>query len=157
MQLIIATDLGLLRVYRVVRGGPGRGPHLALVEEFRPPEGNLKLSEQVSDQPGRFPGAKRPGGAILSAGERHDLRQEKGRRLLREMARRIDSHLENPEVESACLAVSAPIRNQLLEALQPKLRDKITRVLPRDLTHAEPKEILSQFEIRLKGGAIPEV
>jgi hypothetical protein len=156
MQLIIATDLGLLRVYRVTRGGPGRGPHLALLEEYRPAEAHQKLSEQVTDQAGRFPGGIRPGGAVLSAGERHDLQQEQGRRLLREMARRIDAHLDDSEVERACLAVSAPIRHQLLAALQPRLREKLNQVLPLDLTHADPKELLAHFNVRIRGRTTPE-
>jgi hypothetical protein len=59
-KLIIVADLGLLRAYREVQGPTDRQPHLELIEELKLERAHEKLSDQVTDQAGRFP---RGGGA----------------------------------------------------------------------------------------------
>jgi hypothetical protein len=77
-NLVIAADLGLLRAYRVVQGVTDRRPHLELVEELKPENAHQKLSDQVTDEAGRFPKGGGTGHVQgdLSVGERHNLELE---------------------------------------------------------------------------------
>jgi Protein required for attachment to host cells len=146
-KLIIVTDLGLLRAYREVQGLGDREPHLELIEELRPEAAHQKLSEQLTDQAGRFP--KGSGASIvpgdLSTSERLNLETEQERRLIRLLSDKIDVLLADEAVASCSLAVGAPIRKQLLDALAPQSRSKIHQVLASDLSKLEARELLSRF------------
>lgn len=147
MKLIIVTDLGLLRAYREVKRPQNREPHLELIEELTPEAAHEKLSDQVTDQAGRFP---RGGGAAnipgdLSAGERLPLEAEQNRRLIELLAGRINALLADDGVMDCWLAASAPIHKQLLDALNPKEREKISQVLPSNLAGNDPQELLGHF------------
>jgi Protein required for attachment to host cells len=146
-KLIIAADRGLLRAYREVREFADRQPHLELIDELRPEAAHEKLSDQVSDQAGRFPrgsGAANIAGD-LSAGERLPLETEQSRRLIELLAARINKLLEDDGVSDCSLAASAPIHKQLLEALSPKARGKISQLLASNLAKTEPSELPGHF------------
>src|SRR5258705_6552637 len=120
-KLIIVADLGLLRAYREIQALGDREPHLQLIAELRPEAAHEKLSQQLTDQAGRFP---KGGGATivageLSAGERLGLETEQDRRLIGQLAEKINTLLENEAVTSCSLAASAPIHKQLLDAIAP--------------------------------------
>lgn len=147
MKLIIVADLGLLRAYREVERPQDREPHLELIEELTPEAAHEKLSDQVTDQAGRFP---RGSGADittgdLSAGERLNLDAEQSRRLISRLAETIDTLLADEAVTDCWLAASAPIHKQLLEALNPKARKKISQVLPSNLAKTDPGELREHF------------
>jgi hypothetical protein len=147
-KLIIVADRGLLRAYREVRGFADRQPHLELIEELKPEAAHEKLSDQMSDQAGRFPrgsgAANIPGD--LSAGERLPLETEQSRRLIELLAGRINALLEDDGVSRCSLAASAPIHKQLLEALNPKARAKISQVLASNLAKTAPGELSGHFD-----------
>lgn len=148
MKLIIVADLGLLRAYREVKRPQDREPHLELIEELTPEAAHEKLSDQVTDQAGRFPRGSGAGKTIpgdLSAGERLNLDAEQTRRLLSRLAETIDRLLADEAVTDCWLAASAPIHKQLLDALNPKAREKISQVLASNLAGNEPKELLGHF------------
>jgi hypothetical protein len=147
-RLIIVTDLGLLRAYREVKGAANRPPHLELIDELRPASAHERLSEQVSDQAGRFPrgAGDRNISGDLSAGERHDLETEQERRLLQQMAGRINRLLGDDSVTACSLAVSEPIHKQLLNALDGAARTKIEKVIPANLVKVEPAELRAHFQ-----------
>ena len=147
-KLIIAADRGLLRAYREIRGSAGQQPHMELVEELKLEAAHEKLSDQVSDQAGRFPrgnGASNVAGD-LSAGERLPLAAEQDRRLIELLAGRINTLLEDGGVRRCSLAASAPIHKQLLEALSPKARSKVSQVLASNLVKKDPRELPGHFE-----------
>jgi hypothetical protein len=146
-KLFIVADLGLLRAYREVQGPHDREPRMELIEEVVPESAHKRLSEQVTDQAGRFP---RGSGADivtgdLSAGERLNLETEQNRRLIERLAEVINTLLANHDVAQCSLAASAPIHNQLLDALDPKLREKISQVLASNLARTEPRELVRHF------------
>jgi hypothetical protein len=147
-DLIIVADLGLLRAYRVIQGFTDRQPHLELLEELQPPSAHEKLSDQVADQSGRFPRGSGAGNIAgdLSAGERHDLEEEQQRRLIRQLADRINELLEDGNVDRCSIAASAPIHRQLYRAIDAPARIKIGQVLPLDLTKVQPKDLLCHFQ-----------
>ncbi|MDP3244986.1 MAG: host attachment protein, partial [bacterium] len=117
--LLIVADLGLLRAYRETKNVADRPPHLELVEELKLESAHQKLSDQLSDQAGRFP---RGGGAAnisgnLSAGESLNSEAEQTRRLISQLAGRINALLGDNEVTRCSIAISGAIHNQLLEAI----------------------------------------
>lgn len=147
-KLIIVADRGLLRAYREVRGSAGRSPHLELIDELKPEAAREKLSDQVLDQAGRFPrgsGAANIAGD-LSAGERLPLEAEQSRRLIGLLAARINALLEDDSVSHCSLAASAPIHNQLIEALNPITRAKISQLLASNLAKTHPSELPGHFK-----------
>lgn len=147
-DLIITADLGLLRAYRIVQGINDRQPHLELVDELRPESAHEKLSEQLTDQAGRFPKGGGSGNVTgdLSAGERHNLELEQKRRLIKLLAERINALLAEETVTGCFMAASAPIHTELLGALTATVRAKIEKIVPFDLTKAEPRELLERFQ-----------
>ncbi len=145
--LLIVADLGLLRVYRETQNVADRQPHLELIEELKLENARQKLSDQVTDQAGRFP---RGGGATnisgdLSAGESLNSEAEENRRLISQLAGRVNTLLANPEVIRCSLAVSGAIHKQLLEALDPKVRAKIVQSLASNLTKTDPQSLAGHF------------
>jgi hypothetical protein len=146
-KLIIVADLGLLRAYKQVQGLGDREPHLKLIEELKPEAAHQKLSDQMSDQAGRFPKTAGPNIVTgdLSAGERLNLETEQVRRLISQLADRINALLADESVTSCSLAASAPIHKQLLEELSEKERAKISQVLASNLSKIDPAELPRYF------------
>ena len=147
-KLFIVTDLGHLRAYRKTLG-INQQPHLELMDELELDEARTKRSALVSDQAGRFPqgiGSSTLHGAG-SASERLHVEQEHERRLIRQLANKIDALVSDPEVILCHLAVSEAIRNQLLEAIHPEARGKIHHVLTADLTGIPTESLLEHFEL----------
>jgi len=148
-KLIIVTDRGLLRAYRQTKNATDRQPHLQLIDELKPAAAHEKLSDQVSDQAGRFArGGGAGAGAIsgdLSAGEALNKGAEKDHRLIQQVAEKIDALLADDAVTDCRLAVSAPIHKQLCDALAPKTREKISQVLASNLAKTDPTELLGHF------------
>lgn len=145
--LLIVADLGLLRAYRETQNVADRQPHLELIEELKLESAHQKLSDQLTDQAGRFP---RGGGAAgisgdLSAGESLNSEAEQSRRLISQLAGRINTLLANPEVTRCSIAISGAIHNQLLEAIDPIARAKFGQVLASNLAKTDPTELLGHF------------
>lgn len=146
-SLLIVADLGLLRAYRETQNTADRQPHLELIEELKPESAHQKLSDQVTDQAGRFP---RGGGAAnisgnLSAGESLNSEAEQNRRVISQLASRINTLLAEDDVTCCSIAISGAIHNQLLEAIDPKARAKIGQVLASNLAKTDPSELHAHF------------
>ncbi len=147
-KLVIVADLGLLRAYREVQGQMDHQPHLELVEEVKSEAAHEKLSEQLTDQAGRFPRGSGTANVMgdLSAGERLNLETEQNRRLTDQLAERINLLLADQEVTRCSLAASAPIHKQLLDALDQKALSKINHLLASNLTKIDPSKLAAYFE-----------
>jgi Protein required for attachment to host cells len=143
--LLVVTDLACLKAYRVENGQPHRAPHLELVEEFNNPGAHGRLVDKVTDLAGRFP---RAAGAMvgMSDGERHNIERESRKRLVRQLAQRLNVLARDPKVEQCLLAASREINHQLLAELEPQVRAKIQKNLPADLTKVEAAELLRHFD-----------
>lgn len=146
-KLIIAADLGLLRAYRVVQGREDRQAHLELVDELQPESAHQKISDQLSDQAGRFAKGSGVDGVPgdLGSGEQHDFRLEQHRRLIKLLAGKINSLLADESVAGCFLAASVPIHRRLLDQLAAPAHKKITTTLALDLAKSEPAELLAHF------------
>ena len=140
-------DLGCLKAYRLENHHPNKAPHLALVEEFNSADAHEKLVDKVTDLSGRFPrraGVANARGA-MSDGERHNIKLELRKRLVRQLARRLNALARSKDVERCLLAASREINHQLLEELEPQVRAKIEKNVPADLTKLDRAEILRHF------------
>ena len=145
--LVVVTDLGCLKAYRLENHHPDRPPRLEPVEEFNNAAAHGKLGDKVTDLSGRFPrrtGAQHTTGA-MSDGERHNIELESRKRLVRQLAQRLNRLLGSKEVERCLLAASREINHQLLEELEPLARAKIEKNIPVDLTKLDRAEILGHF------------
>jgi hypothetical protein len=145
--LLIVADLGLLRAYRETQNVADRQPHLELVAELKLERAHQKLSDQVTDQAGRFP---RGGGAgnisgDLSAGESLTSEAEQNRRLIAQLAGKINALLADETVTRCSLAISGAIHQQLLDALDAKARTKIIQSLASNLTKTDPQALAGHF------------
>jgi len=146
-SLIIVADLGLLRAYRQTQNMDDRQPHLELIEELVPEHSRQKLSDQVSDQAGRFPRGSGPSNipGDLSAGERLNLETEQTRRAIGVLAGKINTLLSEPEVTRCSIAISGAIHKQLLDMIDPSVRAKIVQTLASNLTKTAPAALVGHF------------
>jgi len=147
--LVLITDLGGFKAYRLENNPPISSPRLELLEEYKDIEAHRKLVEHVTDQSGRFPrraGAARAAGA-MSDGERHNIELERRKRGVRKLAGRLDSLMQDPSIEQCYLAASREIMNPLLDELSPNARSKIGMNIPSDLMKASKVELLKQFRV----------
>jgi len=145
--LVVVTDLGCLKAYRLKNNHPSQKPHLELLEEFASAGAHEKLVERVTDLAGRFP--RSGGGAAnrgaISDGARHNIELESRKRLVRQLAHRLNALARSPEVEFCLLAASREINHQLLNELEPQVRAKIQKNVSADLTKLEQAELLEHF------------
>jgi hypothetical protein len=149
-KLVVLTDLGTFKAYRLEEDRVSSRPQLQAVDAFE----NLKADDrigrwQVSDEAGQF----KTGGqhAHLATqdgadGERHNIWLENERRSVKEIAARISELLGNGEFESCYLAASNEINREIVEHLSPEARRKIEKNITCNLVNAPKEEVLEHFK-----------
>ena len=142
--LVVVTDLGCFKAFRLENHHPQKTPHLELVEEFNIAEAHGKLGDKVTDMSGRFPRTSRAAhtAGAMSDGERHNIELESRKRLVRQLAQQFNALARGKDVERCLLAASREINHQLLDELEPQVRAKIEKNIPVDLTKVERAEIM---------------
>ncbi len=151
--LLVVADLGGFKAFKVDHGRETpadlrlkRPPRLEFLEEFSNADAHGRLGERVSDLSGRFPrGMGLKGSGAMSDGERHNIELETRKRLVRQLAQRLNTLARSPEIETCFLAASKEINHQLVEELEPQVRAKIEKNIPADLTKIERADIMSYF------------
>jgi hypothetical protein len=141
--LVVVADLSRYKAYRVDAGNHHNHPRLELLEHYDSPEAHGKLVDKVSDMSGQFPRGTTAG--AMSDGERHNIELESRKRLVRQLAQRLNSLARNDDYERCFLAASREINNLLVGELDPKVRAKIQKNVPSDLTKIEKSELLAYF------------
>src|SRR5437870_1199583 len=147
-QLLIVTDLGSFKAYAVDNSPLNITPRLELIEHFTPEEPHRKIGERLSDVAGRYRAAGARGGAPW--GERHNIELEERKRLVRQLARRLNTLMADRDVNSCYLAASKEINQQIFAALSPSAQAKIKKSLPADLIKASKEKLLGYFGLRPK-------
>jgi hypothetical protein len=145
--LVVVMDLGCFKAFRLDNHQTNQSPRLELIEEYSSADAHEKLGDKVTDLSGRFPrsaGMSNATGA-MSDGERHNIDLERRKRLVRQLAQRLNLLARGKEVEHCLLAASREINHQLLEELEPQVRAKITKNVSADLTKLDRAEILGHF------------
>jgi hypothetical protein len=142
-KLIIVTDLGLLKAYRLEATEKGT-PHLELLEEVVIEDAHQRLADKVTDFAGRHisPTAKKWGAPLA---DDHNLKLEFKRRLIRTIAGHIKRLVQDHRALTCCLAAHKEVLNLILDALPKPVRAGIETSLARDLVKATRKELLKNF------------
>jgi hypothetical protein len=145
--LVIIAELGCLKAYKLENGELNRTPRLELLEHYTNNKAKERLVEQVSDSSGRFGrgGMKSNSAGGMGDGERHNIQLEQRKRLVREIAKRLNALAKPREIERCLLAASREINNQLIAELDPAVRAKIEKNLSADLTKIETAQLLNHF------------
>ena len=132
--LLVVADLGGFKAFKIENSPMHRSPRLEFVEEFKNADAHGRLVDRVSDLSGRFPrgtGLKAEG--AMSDGERHNIALETRKRLIRQLAQRLNALARNEEIERCFLAASREINHPLIEELEPQVRAKVAKNVPADL------------------------
>ena len=141
-KLLIVTDLGLLKAYKLELHNEG-SPRMILQEEIVLEPANQHLADRVTDSAGRRAAtAANTGGGTLA--DSHNLELEIKRRLIKKLARKVET-LAAHGPDGCWLAASKDLLHPILEALSKPIRDRIEIHLPRDLAKLQPKEVLGHF------------
>lgn len=145
--LLVVADLGGFKAFKLENNNHlNRTPRLELLDHFENVQAHDRLVEKVTDLSGRFPrGMRLKNSGAMSDGERHNIQLESRKRQVRQMAQRLNELGRNPDVERCFLAASREINHQLLEELDQKVRAKIVKNVPADLTKLDRPQILRHF------------
>src|ERR1041384_2924406 len=87
-QLLIVTDLGSFKAYIVDHSRLHSTARLEMIEHFNPEWPRLKMADKLRHLAGRYRAQAGRGGA--SIGERHNIKLEERKRLIRQLARRLN-------------------------------------------------------------------
>jgi hypothetical protein len=142
--VIVTTDLGAFKAYRLLRT-ERQTPRLEIIEEIELVDGHGKLGDKVTDQAGRWKVPASNSKMAMSYGERQKIGLELRRRLIKQVAERLQKLVTHPEVESCFFAASPEVNEQILDEAGPGVRAKIEKNLACNLTNAEKTELLQHF------------
>lgn len=140
--LLVVLDLGQLKAYRLEKT-PLNTPRLVQIEELELQEAHERLLERLTDQAGRWrvPNER----MAMSYGERQKIDLEFKKRLMKQHAQSLHRLLNTPDVDECYLATPKDIHHLIMEELEPRLRSKITKLIPCDLTKVDKSELLDHF------------
>lgn len=145
-EFLVVADLGCLKAYAIHYDPLDITPRVEPVDAFYPLAAHTRISEELSDQAGRFPkgGAPQGGPAGQSIGERSTLEREERRRLAKLLAEKIEELTRDHH--NFFFAAPKEINAQIVSELSSECREKIRRNLPLDLTKIERSELLERFQ-----------
>lgn len=143
IKLMVVADLGWLKAYRVEMDDRPT-PHLALVEEMELTEARQKIKDKLSDLAGRRRSAGMSGAAPMADSHNQELEVEK--RLVRQLTDKIVQLASQNCFEGCYLAVGKEINRKVVDALPPRVREKIEVNLALDLTKVEICKLWDYFK-----------
>src|SRR3954469_21352587 len=144
-KLLITTDLGHLKVYRVDEDENWSNPRVRLLEQ-ETTSVTEHLSAVLADQPSQFQeNAPRPGPHDHTDGELHNLSLERRRRALKHAARHINELIARQKPRSWYLAADRKINRSLVQALNKAASSKLEKNVAQNLVNLGAKEIRSHF------------
>ncbi|NPA50477.1 MAG: host attachment protein [Epsilonproteobacteria bacterium] len=157
-SIIVVGDLGEIKIYRVKeelaislkddaqvshkhhKGKLIERLTLNLIKAADFIDAHKKISEEVTDKVGHFEG--RFGG---ESGEPHNLKLEIERRVIKEEAKFINQTLLENDFKKWHLAFPKEHYKELIDHLDYRLKDKLDKVVPEDLTKMKEDKVLSYF------------
>lgn len=143
-SLLIVADLGRMKAYRVTRDElqPDTSPAFLDLADEDLANLHSRVSDRVTDKAGRFA----YGSGSIAVGERHNEEKEAEENQLRAIAGRIN-RVAAAEQGKIYLAAPQTMLRNLVESLEPAVRDRIRRDLALDLVKAPKLELLRRFEL----------
>lgn len=156
---VIVADQGHLRFFLQTQAPEQMNPSLREVESLDFPMGVKSYAESDTDMAGRFQSSKHqapaPGAPAARTGmsidERLPMHREIDRRRNEEVAERINAFLRNQPDATWDFAAPAELHTGFLEYVSPEARQRLRRVVPKDLVHQPVNTLLQHFEAQ--GGA----
>ena len=143
--VVVVANLGHLKAFRVAET-PTRGRKLDLMEEMEFPEAHGHFIDKVTDMAGRFPVSGGPGpGNGMSTGEALRTELEIQRRLVKLIAERIATVLQDERPEYWHFAANPEVHQAILNELPQELRERAVRHVHADLTKTPAPEVLAHF------------
>ena len=142
-KLLVVTDLGLLKAYKVDHTPKGTR-RLESLEEVVLEDARHRVVDKVTDLAGRHvaPTHKNWGAPVT---DDHNLKLETRHRLIRRIADHIGQLIRRNDYEGCWLAAHKEINHQILDELPKSILARVEKNLPRDLTKAGQKELLEHF------------
>ncbi len=154
-KLVVVTDLGSFKAYKLETNNQHSTPRLELIEEFSLVDAHGKMMDDMADLAGRSH-APAMGKWATPSGERHNIELERKRRLVKQVAHALADLLRRNGTEGCYLAAGKEINHQIIAELPREARVKIEKIVACDLTKADKAEILRHFEIfKVKSGEAP--
>lgn len=145
-KLLVVTDLGRFKAYRLEEDRNFSRPRLELLEDW---ETNVThhLREEVTDQAGKYrKGVGRGEGATApSDGEQHSMDLERRRRAVKSVARRITELLKDGGLEGCYLAADHQINNAIMDEMDDRTRLRIEKNVPANLTRLDASALVGHF------------
>jgi hypothetical protein len=147
-KMLIVTDLGTFKAFRVDENQFNSTPRLELIKSFDVAEAHTRLSDRVSDQAGQFPrGTGAPAAnSDMSNGERHNMELEHRRRLVKHIAEAIQEVAKQENPDLIYFAAGHEINQQILNELAPPVKNKIAKTVSSNLTKTDKSDLLGYFD-----------
>lgn len=143
-SIIIVTDLGRMKAYRITRDElqPGTSPAFEDLADVNLDNQHSHISDRVTDKAGRFG----YGSGSIAVGENHNEENEAEENQLQAIAGEINKIAGNQDCDIH-LAAPKTIFHRLMEALNPDVRRRIKRDLALNLVKLPKLELLQRFEL----------
>ncbi len=147
-MVIIAVDLGHFKAYKVGKTKLGSSK-MQLIESYDSIEAHGKLLDRITDQAGRFRlgGDKGGNSKAKGYGEPHNIKLEEEKRLIKLIAKDINTLIGREKCEAWCMAAPAEINSRIVENLLPDVTSKLAKNVMCNLTRSRKLEILGQFDM----------
>jgi len=143
-NLLIVTDLGHFKAYRLEQNVGSSQPRLRPIEESRT-DVTTHLSETLTVEAPRLRKAGSATGAG-SDGQEHNLSLERRHRAIKALGKRIQELVSREKPEHFYFAADPQINEPLLAELDQKTRAKISRNIFANLSKLSTEELLQRFE-----------
>jgi len=144
-KLIILTDLGSFKAYRVTPDEMTQKPRIQMIDNFETIDGHTRIQDMVTDQAGRFPVANGIASGQMSHGENHNLRTEIEKRVIRQLADSINKLVTREDLPVWYFAAHREIDQRILENVDAAVKAKMRKHVRSDLTKVDKSELLGFF------------
>jgi hypothetical protein len=143
-KMIVVVDLGHFKAYQLTKTDQAT-PRLELIDSFDLVGAHGRMSDKVTDGPGKFGGR---GGGDWSAkgyGEPHAAASEEQKRQIKMLSQAISTQVRQCNPDSWCLAAERSILKQLVDALDQDAAARLAKQVAANLTKADKDEIVQRF------------
>lgn len=144
-EIIIVTDAGCFEAYQIIEEVM-ESPRLELIKKITNDDARTKLSDKVTDRPGRFGRDQVGGNVVKSYGDPNNLEQEIEKNIIKTIAEEINNIIKEYKPEKWYLAAEKTINNRIVEQLYDDVRASMAKNIKADLTKKGKKELLSYFK-----------
>jgi hypothetical protein len=146
-NLIIATNLGAMKAFRISETSVAHRRHAELIQNTEYSGAHEKLSELVSDRPGRFRGSGVQTAPNRAFGENHNLKAHLKDNSIKQVSNDINALIEEAEDEHVYLAMPKEISHDINSHLSNRSKDRITQVHIGDIVKDPIEQIRAIFNI----------